>query len=77
MLHDEMWQAYEVITTPFGSPGQQRGQPTIVVVDAQGAVYVATDHKRFPSMTVPLLSNDEIAELGATFNKMALGDPGS
>ena len=114
MLHDDMWQAYEVITTPFDSFRQQRGQPTIVVVDNQGAIYVATDPKRFPStqplaslgsmaaklsyllqqpdatpavledldpaltvMTVPLLSNDEIAELGATFNKMALGDPGS
>ena len=30
MLHDDMWQAYEVITTPFDSPRQQRGQPTIV-----------------------------------------------
>ena len=33
MLHDDMWQAYEVITTPFDSPRQQRGQPIIVVVE--------------------------------------------
>jgi signal transduction histidine kinase len=44
-----MWQAYEIITTPFDRALQQRlGQPTIVVVDAQGAVYVASDPKRFP-----------------------------
>ena len=56
LLHDDMWQAYEIVTTPFDRPLQQRlGQPTIVVVDAQGAVYVATDPKRFPPMQ-PLAS---------------------
>src|ERR1700746_1987866 len=50
LLHDDMWQAYEIITTPFDRALQQRlGQPTIVVVDAQGAIYVASDPKRFPS----------------------------
>ena len=49
LLHDDMWQAYEIITTPFDRALQQRlGQPTIVVVDAQGAIYVANDPKRFP-----------------------------
>ena len=50
LLHDDMWQAYEIITTPFDRALQQRlGQPTIVVVDAQGAIYVASDPKRFPA----------------------------
>ena len=50
LLHDDMWQAYEIITTPYDRALQQRlGQPTIVVVDAQGAIYVASDPKRFPS----------------------------
>jgi two-component system, NtrC family, sensor kinase len=54
LLHDDMWQAYEIITTPYDRALQQRlGQPTIVVVDAQGAIYVASDPKRFPS-TQPL-----------------------
>ena len=56
LLHDDMWQAYEIITTPYDRALQQRlGQPTIVVVDAQGAIYVASDPKRFPS-TQPLAS---------------------
>jgi two-component system NtrC family sensor kinase len=51
LLHDDMWQAYEIVTTPFDQPQQQRlGQPTIVVLDTQGAVYVASDPKRFPAM---------------------------
>ena len=61
MLHDDMWQAYEVIKTPFDTPPEQRrDQPTIVVVDAQGAVYVATDPKRFPA-TQPLSSLGPLA----------------
>jgi signal transduction histidine kinase len=48
LLHDDMWQAYEIITTPYDRALQQRlGQPTIVVVDAQGAIYVASDPRRF------------------------------
>ena len=56
LLHDDMWQAYEVITTPYDRALQQRlGQPTIVVVDAQGAIYVSSDPKRF-APTQPLAS---------------------
>jgi signal transduction histidine kinase len=51
LLHDDLWQAYEIVTTPFEQVQQQRlGQPTIVVVDTQGAVYVASDPKRFPTL---------------------------
>jgi signal transduction histidine kinase len=65
LLHDDMWQAYEIITTPFDRALQQRlGQPTIVVVDAQGAIYVASDPKRFPS-------TQALASLGSVPAKLA------
>jgi two-component system, NtrC family, sensor kinase len=65
LLHDDMWQAYEIITTPFDRALQQRlGQPTIVVVDAQGAVYVASDPKRFPA-------TQRLASLGPVSAKLA------
>jgi two-component system NtrC family sensor kinase len=65
LLHDDMWQAYEIITTPFDRALQQRlGQPTIVVVDAQGAVYVASDPKRFPA-------TQRLASLGPLPGKLA------
>jgi len=65
LLHDDMWQAFEIITTPYDRALQQRlGQPTIVVVDAQGSIYVASDPKRFPA-TQPL------ASLGAIPAKLA------
>ena len=60
-----MWQAYEIITTPFDRALQQRlGQPTIVVVDAQGAIYVASDPKRFPA-------TQRLASLGPLPAKLA------
>lgn len=65
LLHDDMWQAYEIITTPLDRALQQRlGQPTIVVLDAQGAVYVASDPKRFPA-------TQRLASLGPLSSKLA------
>lgn len=65
LLHDDMWQAYEIITTPYDRALQQRlGQPTIVVVDAQGAIYVASDPKRFPA-------TQQLASLGPISSKLA------
>lgn len=65
LLHDDMWQAYEIITTPFDRALQQRlGQPTIVLVDAQGAVYVASDPNRFPA-------TQRLASLGPLPAKLA------
>ena len=65
LLHDDMWQAYEIITTPYDRALQQRlGQPTIVVVDALGAIYVASDPKRFPA-------THQLASLGAMSSRLA------
>ena len=51
MLHDELWQAYEIVTTPFDRPLEvSLDKQAIIVLDAQAAVYVATDPKRFPSL---------------------------
>ncbi len=50
MLHDEMWQAYEIITTPFDRPLEESlAQRSVVVIDAHSDVYVATDPRRFPA----------------------------
>jgi signal transduction histidine kinase len=66
LLHDDMWQAYEIVTTPFDVPQQQRlGQPSVVVLDTQGAVYVASDPKRFrPTQMLAALgpSSERLAE---------------
>ena len=65
LLHDDLWQAYEIVTTPFDQPQQQRlGQPTIVVLDTQGAIYVASDPKHFPPL-------QRLASLGPLSAKLA------
>ncbi len=48
MLHDELWQAYEIIRTPFDRPAE--GTPekqTILVLDGKGDIYISTDPERF------------------------------
>ena len=64
LLHDDMWQAYEIVTTPFEQTQPRLGQPTIVVLDTQGSVYVASDPKRYPAL-------QPFASLGPTSAKLA------
>ena len=52
-----MWQAYEIITTPFDRAlSSASASRRSWCVDAQGAIYVASDPKRFPA-TQPLASS--------------------
>ncbi|HEX8012805.1 MAG TPA: HAMP domain-containing sensor histidine kinase [Casimicrobiaceae bacterium] len=54
LLHDEMWQAYEILRIPFEADAPDvSGQRTAIVVDTRGMVYVSTDLRRFPA-TQPL-----------------------
>ena len=54
LLHDEMWQAYDVLRIPFeADAADAAGQRTAIVVDTRGMVYVSTDPRRFPA-TEPL-----------------------
>jgi hypothetical protein len=51
LLHDEIWQAYEVIATPSEkSASNNRTERIIVVLDRLGKIYVATQPTRFPTM---------------------------
>jgi two-component system NtrC family sensor kinase len=72
LLHDDLWQAYEIVTTPFDQPQQQRlGQPAIVVLDTQGAVYVASDPKRFPPLQQLAGMGPLAAKLAATIARQS------
>lgn len=49
MLHDDVWQAYEIINAPYGQPSDNNVSADIVMVlDAQGQVYVANQPRQFP-----------------------------
>jgi signal transduction histidine kinase len=48
MLHDEIWQAYEIVITPFDKPGDlDRAQKVILVLDPQQQVYVSSHPSLF------------------------------
>jgi signal transduction histidine kinase len=52
ILHDQVWQAYEIVKAPFGlesgdSPGPAE---SLVVLDHRGRVYVSTNPERIPML---------------------------
>lgn len=55
MLRDDLWQAFEVIRTPLVVRDAANALHDIVVLDAQGHVFVSADPRRIPLMAV---SND-------------------
>jgi hypothetical protein len=51
MLHDELWQAYEVVTAPFDKPGDlDDARKVIVVLDAHRQVYVSSHPRLFRTL---------------------------
>jgi signal transduction histidine kinase len=51
MLHDELWQAYEVVTAPFDRPGElDDTQKVILVLDAHQQVYVSSHPHLFHTL---------------------------
>jgi two-component system, NtrC family, sensor kinase len=50
LLHDELWQAYEIVTTPFDQPlNPAQHKQSVIVLDHGGLIYISTDPRRFPS----------------------------
>jgi two-component system, NtrC family, sensor kinase len=51
ILRDEMWQAYEIVVTPFDANGEiDSGQKVIVVLDAHQHIYVSSHPRLFPTL---------------------------
>lgn len=51
ILRDEMWQAYEIVVTPFDANREiDDGQKVIVVIDAHQQIYVSSHPRLFPTL---------------------------
>lgn len=51
LLHDQVWQAYETITTPLDTTIQDTSsQPMFILLDANHQIYVSTRPVRFPML---------------------------
>jgi len=65
LLHDEMWQAYDVLRIPFEAEASDAtSQRTAIVVDTHGLIYVATDPGRFPA-------TESLATRGPAYARLA------
>ena len=67
MLHDEVWQAFEIVTLPFAAaPGAALAE-SLIVLDSAARVYVSSRPEDHPVLS-PLASlGGELAELDGAF----------
>ncbi len=56
LTHDDVWRAYEIVSTPFHAEDDPATSAELVLVlDAGGRVYVSTQPKQFPMLADPAL----------------------
>ncbi len=76
MLHDEVWQAYEVVATASEkSSVNDRSERVIVVLDRVGKIYVATQPARFPTLEPLSVVGPEYAKLQKRIAEYGATDP--
>jgi two-component system NtrC family sensor kinase len=51
LVRDDLWQAYEVITTPLAARSEDNPLQEIVVLDSNARVFVASNPRRVPVLT--------------------------
>ena len=64
LLRDDVWGAYETVLAPFGTRDASAASQTVIVLDAHGRVYVASDPQQFPTLSL-------LADKGAGFRRLA------
>jgi two-component system NtrC family sensor kinase len=72
LLRDDLWQAFEVISAPLEARRDDSPLQSVVVLDASGQVFVASEPRRLPVLTP---SSDLPEPLVSVF-KLSRGDPG-
>jgi signal transduction histidine kinase len=81
MMRDDLWQAFEVIRTPLAARTEDNPLQSIVVLDAQQRVFVASDPERLPvlagiaALPEPLAAVVGRATAAARFEFFALQGP--
>lgn len=75
LLHDEIWQAYEIITTPLDAHTTEAPDRVIAVLDSNSQIYVSSAPAQFPLLT-PLDSvGAEFASLSRRIAKNSGQEP--
>ena len=63
LLHDDLWQAYEIVRTPLTAAGNANPLTGVVVLDARKRVYVSTDPAMHPVLSEISAKDAYIASL--------------
>jgi signal transduction histidine kinase len=67
MLHDDVWQAYELVSRPFATPQNTALAESLMVLDSAAKVYVSSQPEAHPVLS-PLASlGEEFQELERVF----------
>lgn len=60
LVHDDVWRAYEIVSSPFPGAGHEGNPQTadvVLVLDARQRVYVSTHPAEYPILTDPARAN--------------------
>ncbi|GAB4172983.1 MAG: hypothetical protein Fur0039_14080 [Rhodocyclaceae bacterium] len=79
VLHDDVWQAFEIVRAPFhgASPGQLAQAEMIFVLDRGGRVYVSNDPKFLPMLVEIRYASKELAMLSERIGRMGEAETGT
>ena len=67
MLHDEVWQAFEIVSLPFTAVPSAALAESLIVLDSAARVYVSSRPEDHPVLSTLASLGGELAELDQTF----------
>lgn len=65
LLHDDVWRAFETVSLPFAENSESELAKSLLVLDAEGLVYVSSDPERHPILT-------DLDALGGDYKELKL-----
>jgi signal transduction histidine kinase len=70
LLHDDLWQAYEIVNTPFSIDSDPNAlqASAVLVLDKEQRIYVSTSPSQYPMLTSPTDDIPEIVQFSARIN---------
>ncbi|MBP9907067.1 MAG: HAMP domain-containing histidine kinase [Rhodoferax sp.] len=74
MLHDDVWQAYELVSRPFATPQNTALAESLMVLDSAAKVYVSSRPEEHPVLSSLASLGEEFQALDSVFPRSADAD---
>lgn len=71
MLHDEVWQAFEIVSLPFSTPGTSALAESLLVLDGNDRVFVSSQPQNHPMLAPLATLEPDLAAIGPVFPRAA------